>query len=59
VENDFARMMIQDLVLRDFYQDPNQDFARVAARYEIEPSHPLHIFLKSSFNRAPASAGTK
>jgi hypothetical protein len=59
VENDFARMMIQDLVLRDFYRDPNQDFAQVAARYEIEPNHPLYIVLKSSFNRAPASAGTR
>jgi hypothetical protein len=59
VENDFARMMIQDLVLRDFYQDPNQDFAQVAARYEIDPNHPLYVVLKRSFNRAPASAGTK
>jgi hypothetical protein len=59
VENDFARMMIQDLVLRESYRNPNQDFSRVAERYEIDPNHPLYLVLKSSFNRAPASVGAK
>ncbi len=59
VENDYARMMIQDLVLQDFYRNPDQDFSRVAARYEIGPGHPLYGKLMKSFNRAPASGVAK
>jgi len=55
VENDFARMMIQDLMVREFYQNPNQVFSDVAKRYEIAPDHPLYGILMRSFNRQPAS----
>ena len=55
VENPYARMMIQDLMVREFFKNPNQGFAEVAQQYGIHPDHPFYPVLQSSFDRKPAS----
>ncbi len=57
VANDFARMMVQDLIVREFNLNPDQEFSKVIAKYEIDSEHPFYGILVRSFNRTPASAG--
>ena len=54
-ENRYAQMIIQDLIIRDFYRDPNQSMLDIAQKYEITPNHPLYSTLMSASNRMPAS----
>ena len=56
-ENSYARMIVQDLIMRELYQDPKLSINDVVARYEIDSSHPLYGVLMNSFNRRPASVG--
>jgi hypothetical protein len=55
VDNPYAQMMVQDLIVREFYRDSSQDFGKVAARYGIGPDHPLYGRIEKAFNRQPAS----
>jgi len=55
VDNTYAQMMVQDLIVREFYRDSSQDFVKVAARYGISSDHPLYGKIEKAFNRQPAS----
>ena len=55
VDNPYAQMMVQDLIVREFYRDSTQNFSQVAERYEIRTDHPLYGRINKAFNRQPAS----
>jgi hypothetical protein len=54
-ENTYARMMVEDLFVRESYRDPTQGFDSVAGRFGITPDHPWYTKARSAFNRSPAS----